>query len=103
MIKEQSEGDESEEADRDKVFRTLLAMASRPDSVPCPQGSVGAQFRAPKGCQFSSWSGHMPGLQVQSLLEAHMRGNLSCFSHIDVSLSPTSLPLSKNQWKHVLG
>ena len=42
MIKEQSEGDESEEADRDKVFRTLLAMASRPDSVPCPHGSVGA-------------------------------------------------------------
>ena len=50
-------------------------------------------------CWFDSWSGHMLGLWVQALVEAHVRGNQSMFlSHIDVSL-PVFLPsaLSKNK------
>ena len=47
----------------------------------------------PKGHQFDSWSGHMPGLWVWSLVRAHARGNQSMFlSHTDVSL-PLSLSL----------
>ena len=41
-------------------------------------GSVGwasSNKVKPKGCQFDSWSGHMPGLQVWSLIEVPMRGN----------------------------
>ena len=35
----------------------------------------GALSRRPKGHGFRSQSGHMPRLQVQSLLEMHTRGN----------------------------
>ena len=45
-----------------------------------------------KGRQFSSWSGHMPGLWVQSPVGAGTRGNPSMFlSHIDASF-PLFLP-----------
>ena len=49
-----------------------------------------------KGHQFNSWSGHMPGLQVQSQVGAHTRSNESVFlSRIDVSL-PLFLPLFRS-------
>ena len=41
----------------------------------------------PEGHRFGSWSGHMPGLQVQLPIEVCLGGNQSMFlSHIDVSL-----------------
>ena len=47
-----------------------------------------------KGCQFDSWSGHMPRLWVWSPVGACMRGNWSmALSHISASL-PLFLPLS---------
>ena len=55
---------------------------------------VGPMSHKPKCYQFNSWPGHMPGLQIQSLVRACMRQPLSvpllyrCFSP---SLSP-SLP-----------
>ena len=51
----------------------------------------------PKGPRFRSWSGHTPRLWVQSLVGAHMGGNLSVFlSHIDIPLSlSSSLSLKK--------
>ena len=64
-------------------------------------GSVGrALFREVKGCQFGSWSGHMPGSQFQSLVGVHTRGNRWMFlSHIGVSrpllLPPLSLKINK--------
>ena len=43
----------------------------------------------PKHCRFDSQSGHIPRLQVQSLVRVHTRGNQSMFlSHINVFLSP---------------
>ena len=58
-------------------------------------GSVGwVLYHRAKGHQFYSWSEHMLGLQVWSLVGAHMRGNQSMFlSHIDVSF-PLFLPPS---------
>ena len=54
-------------------------------------GLVWASFHNPKGCGFSSWSGHTPGLQVQSQVGARMRGyECTFFSQINVSL-PLSL------------
>ena len=48
---------------------------------------VGALFHKPKSCRFNSQSGHMPGLQVRSLVWARMRGNrLVLLSHINVFL-----------------
>ena len=45
-----------------------------------------------KGHPFDSWSEHMPGLRVCSLVGAHTRDNRSMFlSHISVSL-PLSIP-----------
>ena len=55
-------------------------------------GSVGwasSNKVKPKGCQFDSWSGHMPGLQVWSLIEV-MKGN-----HTLMFLSLSSPPSKK--------
>ena len=55
---------------------------------------VGASSRRLKGCWFNSWPGHMPRLQVWSLVEIHTKGNQSMFLlHIDISLSLLSPPL----------
>ena len=53
-------------------------------------GSVGyALFFRPKGRQFKSQSGHMPGLWVRSLVRVGTEGNQSTFfSHISISLPP---------------
>ena len=49
---------------------------------------VGGLSHAPKGCWFSSWSGHIPRLQVRSLAKTGMGGNQSMFlSYVSVSLS----------------
>ena len=40
----------------------------------------------PKGCEFDSWSRHIPRLQVQSLIRARMGGN-QCFSSMLISCS----------------
>ena len=63
-------------------------------------GPVGwaSSYKA-KGHGFKPWSGDMPGMQIQSPVRVHTRGNESmCLSHIDVSL-PLSLlsPFSKNK------
>ena len=52
-------------------------------------GSVGCvSSHKAKGHWFNSWSGHMPGLWVQSPVGACMRGSRSIFLfHINVSLS----------------
>ena len=59
-------------------------------------GSAGwALSRKAKDCLLDSWSGHVPGLQVQSPVTVHTKSSQSMFlSHTDVSLplSP-SLPL----------
>ena len=60
---------------------------------------VEAPSRTPKGCGFAPQSGHIPRLQVQSLVGAGTGSNRSIFlSYISVSLSlslfPLSLPLS---------
>ena len=64
-------------------------------------GSVGwVSSRKVKVCRFDSWSGHMPGLPVQSPVRAHMGGNRSKFlSHTDVFLPLflTFFPLLKNK------
>ena len=53
---------------------------------------VEASSHRPKGQEFDSQSGHMPGSQVQSLAGVQMKGNQWEFlSHIDVSL-PLFLP-----------
>ena len=52
---------------------------------------VGPLFCTPKGCGFDSQSGHIPRLQVQSLVRAHSEEDRLMFlSQNDVSL-PTSL------------
>ena len=60
-----------------------------------PDGSVGWNIILYiKWLQVDSWSGHIPGLQGQSLVRVHTRGNQSMFlSNINVSLS-LSLSLS---------
>ena len=48
----------------------------------------------PKGCQFNSQSGHMPGFAGQVPSGGHVRGNHTLMF---LSLSSPSLPLSKNK------
>ena len=61
---------------------------------------VGASSPTPKGCRFYPRSGHIPGLQVRSLVGVRMGGSWSMFLlHIYVSLS-LSLPLSLNQYTY---
>ena len=52
---------------------------------------VGALFCAPKGCRLISWSGHIPRLQVQSLVRAYTRGNQSMFLSLSLPLSQINL------------
>ena len=54
---------------------------------------VGVPFHTPKVLGFGSVSGHVPRLQVWSLVGAHTGSNqLMFFSHTDVSVSlPSSL------------
>ena len=80
------------EQDKCKMLgKRFLKNEKQPSPDQC--GSVGwASSHKAKRRQFDSWSGHMPGLQVQSPFGAHPRGNQLMFlSHIDVSLS-FSLP-----------
>ena len=56
-------------------------------------GTVGwASSCEPKSPWFDSWSGHMPGLQVQSLVRACVEGNRWVFLSLSFSLPS---PLSK--------
>ena len=57
-----------------------------------------------KGHWFNSWSGHMSGLRVWSLVRAHLRDKRSIFS-LTWMFSPffsLSFPLSKKDVFHVL-
>lgn len=48
---------------------------------------VGVLLPTPKCCGLDFWLGHLPGLQVQSLIGARMGGNQLIFlSHIGVLL-----------------
>ena len=69
-------------------------MTESMDPAPGQCGSAGrTSSHKPKSCGFSSQSGHMPGLGVQSLIGVCTGGNQLLFlCHIDVSL-PLFLPL----------
>ena len=52
-----------------RIIKTsLLALASVAQLV-------GALSCEPKGCSFNSWLGHIPRLQVQSLVRVHVGGS----------------------------
>ena len=54
---------------------------------------VGTLSHRPKGSEFVSWPGHMPRLQVQSLVGVRARANQSMFlSHITISFPLSLLP-----------
>ena len=57
---------------------------------------VGVLSYTTKVCRFDSWSGHIPRLQVRSLVGLLMRGNIPMFlPHVSLSpSSPPSVPLS---------
>ena len=65
----------------------MLSCSGQCDSAECKL----------KGGRFHSRSGHVPGVQVQSLVWVPTEGNHSMFlSHVDVSLSfSLPFPLSK--------
>ena len=48
---------------------------------------VGALIYGLKGCRFCSQSGHIPGLQVQSLVGVRTKGNLSMFFSLSLMSS----------------
>ena len=60
-------------------------------------GSVGwVSSHKPKGHQFNSWSGHLPGLWARSPIGAHARGRQSMCLSLSFSLCS---PLSKDTFK----
>ena len=50
--------------------------------------------RDPKGLQFNSQSGHMPGLQARSPVGGVWEATNQCLSHVDVSLPLFAFPSS---------
>ena len=76
-----------ETTSRDNFFFNIIALAAVAQLVAVPS-------HTPKGCRFDSRSGHLPRLQVWSLVGLQMEGNQSMFlSHFSLSPSP-SLSLS---------
>ena len=77
-------------------------QVSRAGSSPDWCGSVGwVSSCKVKGCWFDSWSGHMPGLWVQTPVGVCTGGNWSMFvSHIDLSLL-LSLPPFPSLQKYI--
>ena len=69
-------------------FELLIRYFINLHLTPGWYGSVGASSGTPKGHRFNSQSGHIPKLQVPSLVEKPTQGNQSMFlSHISLSLS----------------
>ena len=58
---------------------------------PTGEAQLGVALHKAKGHWFDAWSGHMPGLSVQSLVGALLRGNGSMFLPPSFSLSFPSL------------
>ena len=66
-------------------------------SKPWQGGSVGPPSHTPKGWGFDSRLGHIPRLQVWSLVGVHMEGKWSLFVfHISVSLSLSLSQINKH-------
>ena len=72
----------------------IRVAAIKKETSPDWCGSVGqSRSHKLKGHWFDSWSWHMPGLWVQSLVGVHMKGNQWMFlSRINVSLPPFPSP-----------
>ena len=77
------------------VSLDLKWVSSSPDLV---AWLVGVSSCVPKDCGFNLWSGHIPRLQIQSLVGVYMEGKQSMFlSYIDVSPHPLKIN------KHIRG
>ena len=76
------------------IVLEVLGTGIKKENEPWPGGLVGwSIIHPPKGYGFNSQSGHIPRLQVQSLIGEYTGGNKLMFlSHINVSLS-CSFPL----------